>query len=253
MEALVNYIKAHPGVLEDVEIVTYRQILAKAADCQDRLDVQAIRRHGRIWIRKLQDSKECLPGEIVFSDMARATAFEKELLEPEDDEDGFSRRNGLFKATLGAGDEAIKILYPGELDARNSSGAHVELKSTLRDDTLKRRGSYYFWQSHLGNVEKIVMGRIYVDTCRTIKTLSMEFLKLKLQKWNWPAFAVNHGAQRILKMLQMLRDHLKEDGESVVLSRVTSCGLNSVEDSWKVEEEQKVSEKFEELVDNLFC
>ncbi|CAI2296318.1 unnamed protein product [Caenorhabditis sp. 36 PRJEB53466] len=276
MESLLNYVKLHPELLDDVEFVTFRQVPAYVAEFESRLEVQAFRHAGRIWIRwnPWPKIKEHVAQRSTMR-MGEAGAFSRALEASGDEEKKKKKESsyvkGVFKAsmTLPEDPEPTNLLLSGELDGRNAEECHVEVKVTLLplDKWFAIRSCRCYWQCRLGQVPQIILGHIDQNRMEfdAYRTWTLEqFVEEYRRRCGWNVrkpWTVENGERRIQRMLKSLREHLNEDGASVVLyrgdkfSRVQpffTGARHSADGEWSVLEGQQVADEFKQLVRGVF-
>uniref|UniRef100_A0A1I7TUA1 Decapping nuclease n=1 Tax=Caenorhabditis tropicalis TaxID=1561998 RepID=A0A1I7TUA1_9PELO len=231
IESLFDYIRQKGFEGKKPDFVTSKELLKSIASMESHM-IHVCRIGGVIWIQKADREIPENYGRIFEHFMTRKQGEEMK-------EEG---TNGVFKGTVIHGDKEWSILYSGKVDAveRTPKGnlRHYELKvsngPTGSSYFYGENSCSHFWQSFFGASPSLIIGS------RTDKT---PFEKTKLQKY--PKFViykiqeirresipgevselpyrfqwnVEEGKKNIRVFLQLVKNHLKSDGDYLVFSR----------------------------------
>ncbi|EGT32065.1 hypothetical protein CAEBREN_17176 [Caenorhabditis brenneri] len=166
-----DYLKrtSKPGsVLKEVinaDFVSNRrnlQVLARTPYYREDFEIQAIRQNGVIFLcdKNLDKEDRQLP---------YGYKFEQNMTL---DKDGNTRSKyekvcnkeatkAVLRTTIASGNQQLKVLYAAEMDAIDSKGTFVELKTTAMKHRkwLEKASLNEYLQSYLGGVQSIIYGR----------------------------------------------------------------------------------------------
>lgn len=181
------------------------------------VSLRALRKNGVIFlcIRKSENEGPCGDGY--------GYKFEKYMTlnsngEPHDEDEKAANAEcskAVFRTSLISGDEEIKVLYAAEVDAVDSDGNFVELKTTTLDDEswLNWKSVHNYLQAFLAKVSYIVMGHNDNKFIHKVDKLETESIPNMKVYWN-----PEDCMEKIFKILRMIKNRLRNDDEAIHIS-----------------------------------
>ncbi|KAF1752157.1 hypothetical protein GCK72_018711 [Caenorhabditis remanei] len=202
-------------------ISTRRNLISFAASLYSRQSfvIRALRKNGVIFLCDKRSENQTSDGD----DPGYGKKFEQYMTlkdngEPYDEEEEVSNAEcvkAVLRTSFKKGDEEIKVLYAAEIDALDSDGSVVEIKTARFDQEtwVKRRSHYHYLQSFLGNAPLIIRGQVTDDQV-VFKVEKVETDDILHMNVDWKA---DESMEQLFRVLHEIKLRLKNDDEAIVI------------------------------------
>ncbi|CAI2355265.1 unnamed protein product [Caenorhabditis sp. 36 PRJEB53466] len=189
------------------------------------VEIQAIRQKGVIFLMEKEDGS-------VLCDYPYGYKFEEYMTLDEhgnphnkyETPSNAEAVKAILRGTLTSGDDSLSVFYSAEADAIDRGNRLIEIKLTGlgHKKWMERLSLLYYLQSHLGNVDRIVIGRkVYQPDCtqnqqlvNRVDTIRTSAIPRDRFKKDWQKDVC---FERIFDVLYAIKKTLKKDGDSILM------------------------------------